>query len=96
MWKKIFDFLHRDLFSSKPRIADFSKLCKDCKYSKLSKDMPQHGYCTQHLPQTTQRSLVDGQLKNIIPKARDCDLNRQWLEPEYCGPEGKFWEKKGE
>ena len=99
MWKKVFNFC-TSLFNTKTNIKnniDFSKLCKDCKYCHIPcEDLPQIGFCTYLHCEKEQRSIVNGQLKDMLQFARSCESSRQYEDDNYCGPEGKFWEKKEE
>lgn len=64
-------------------------LCKDCKWFKKQFLVPANlGEC--HHPTIT--NLVTGKR---VPRMEAASNNRHFdHEPEFCGPSGKFWERR--
>lgn len=73
------------------------KLCKDCKWVEVKRDMPE-GVWLCNAPSNTSQDLVDGESKRLTSlcrEARKDDLTPEG-EIKSCGRSGRWWEPKGE
>ena len=70
------------------------KLCKDCKHCNFNKVHPILSECTRFYLKL-EVSLIDG---SKIEEFYSCKTVRRDdpLFADYCGKEGKYWEKKDE
>jgi hypothetical protein len=76
--------------------------CKDCRYAERSRlhallGIWDHARCTHYSavmrPASQTTNVVDGKVTIEQARRRYCEHHRE-DKHSYCGPAGKFWEKR--